>query len=118
MNISIRNIAILALTAGSMLLATCKKSNNDTTQSITCAGTVTYAVTAKAIIDKNCTSSGCHNAGSSRGDFTSYAGIKPYLNSGDFYKEVITTKAMPKGSSLSTDDYNALYCWSKNNYAE
>ena len=118
MTISMRTISILAITVASLLLVTCKKSNTDTTPTITCDGTVTYTASAKALIDKNCTSSGCHNAGSSRGDFTSYSGIKPFLTSGDFYKEVITTKDMPRGSSLSTDEYNALYCWSKNNYAE
>lgn len=118
MNLSIRTISILALSAGSLLLATCKKSKNETTQTTTCDGSITYTASAKAIIDKNCTSSGCHNVGSSRGDFTTYSGLKPYLTNGEFYKEVITTKDMPRGSSLSTDEYNALYCWSKNNYAE
>lgn len=106
------------LVISSLFIFACKKSNSDTTDAITCDGTLTYTANAKAIITKNCTTSGCHNAGSSRGDFTTYAGLKPYLNSGDFYREVITTKDMPQGSSLSEEEYNALYCWAKNNYAE
>ena len=92
MKTSIRTLSIFALITGALLLATCKKSDEDSTPTITCDGTVTYMANAKAILDKSCTAAGCHNASSGRGDFTTYAGIKPYLTSGDFYKKVITIK--------------------------
>lgn len=99
-----------------VLLGACSKNN--TTSDITCSSSPDYTNNTKKIIDANCTSSGCHNSGSSRGDFTTYAGIKPFLDNGSFTREVITNKTMPQGSKLSTDDYNLLFCWSKNNFAQ
>lgn len=115
---SILAAGLLTITTFSVLTFACNKSTTTASSNITCDGSTTYTATAKTIITSNCATSGCHASGSSNGDFSTYAGLKPYLSNGSFYQEVITTKNMPRGFSLSTDNYNALYCWANNNYAQ
>ena len=92
----------------------CKK-NSPTTS---CNSSEAYTSGIKSIIDNNCTGSGCHGTNSYLGDFTSYAGLKTALSNGTFKREVITKKTMPKGSSLSTSEYNKINCWLNNGFPE
>ncbi|MCB0495815.1 MAG: hypothetical protein KDC79_06745 [Cyclobacteriaceae bacterium] len=57
------------------------------------------------------TSTGCHAAGSTYGQFTSYDKIKPYIDSGNIYDKVITQKAMPPAGPLPDCDLDALAKW-------
>ena len=100
---------------GLAVVSACKKDAED----IECDGsTRTYDADIKAIVDANCTSSNCHGSGSSRGDYTSYAGLEADLNSGIFKKEVLTDQSMPRGGSLSTDELIKISCWADNGYPE
>ena len=101
-------LALLALMSGS-----CKKYDPS------CDGsTPTYNADVKDIIDANCTQSGCHGAGSSRGDFRTYAGLRPYLLNSRFKREVLTDQSMPKGGSLSHAELNLIQCWADTDYPE
>lgn len=102
------------LLASAMFFAgSCKKYNPS------CDGsTPTYNADIKDIIDANCTQSGCHGAGSSRGDFRTYAGLSPYLSNGRFKSEVLTKQSMPQGGSLSHAELNLIQCWNDNGYPE
>ena len=106
-------IAILAIITMIALTEACKKKPK-------CDGSnPTYSSTIKSIIDGNCNSSGCHNTGSSNGSFTTYTGLKPYLDNGSFKREVLEDQTMPEGSAkLSKDELNKLQCWSENGYPE
>jgi hypothetical protein len=80
--ISFLKVSMVICLAMSILIS-CKKESSKKTP--TCDGShPTYNSAIKSIINGNCTSSGCHNAGSSNGDFTSYSGLAPYLNNGSF----------------------------------
>ncbi len=73
-----------------------------------------FAANIKPIIDANCTSSGCHNAGSTNGDFTIYNGIKGKANNGSLEKRVLVKKDMPASGALSLDDRKKIKCWIDN----
>ena len=92
----------------------CKKEGN-----IVCDGSApTYAIQIKTIINGNCNSAACHHAGSTVGDFTSYAGLEPFLESGEFEEHVLQVRDMPKGGSLEDADLVLIQCWVDNNYPE
>ncbi len=61
----------------------------------------------------------CHSSGSKRGDFTSYDGLKPDLDNGNFEKEVLIDQRMPRGSqTLTQEQINTIQCWVDNGYPE
>lgn len=98
-----------------ILFFACKKKNTSapTPQVSECDGTVSnYNSNIKSIIDNNCASSGCHPS------FTTYAGIKPYLTNGDFKREVLIDRTMPKGRSLSNNDLSKIKCWADAGFPE
>lgn len=75
---------------------------------------VLYCNKVKPIIDANCATSGCHNAGASAGDFTNNndpSTLRDEVKSGNFKDFVIVNKSMPIGFSLSADDLNTLTLW-------
>ena len=82
--------------------------------------TPAYNSGIKAIIDANCMGSFCHGSGEKRGDFTSYAGLKPVLDNGAFKKRVIDEQDMPKGkgNTLAQQEINIIQCWINNGYPE
>lgn len=109
-----KKIIITAFTIGAVI-ASCRKDN----LTPECDGSnLTYNSGIKAIIDSECATSGCHNAGSNDGDFTTYSGLQPYLNSGDFKREVLTDQSMPRNGSLSQDQLNKIQCWVDNGYPQ
>jgi len=66
----------------------------------------------KPIINANCTSSSCHGAGSSNGDYTTYAGLKAKADNGSLDERVLQKKDMPKSApALSLDDRKKIKCW-------
>lgn len=80
--------------------------------------TPTYDGEVKTLIDANCTSSGCHGFSSSRGDYTTYAGIEADLNNGKFEREVLKNQSMPQDGSLTQAEINTVQCWLDNGFAE
>ncbi len=81
--------------------------------------TPTYDSEIASIINVTCTNSGCHDAGSSVGDWTTYAGMNTVINNGEFEKQVLTDMTMPQGSvTFSEDQLNLIQCWVDNGYPE
>ncbi|MDP2386003.1 MAG: hypothetical protein Q8M29_06510 [Bacteroidota bacterium] len=90
----------------------CKKSRKNDLDHIDCSKiNSVYSSNVKPIIDKNCLSSGCHNSGSTNGDFTTYAGVKAKVDNGSFDNRVIQQKNMPLSNELSMDDLKKIKCW-------
>ncbi|MDO9184439.1 MAG: hypothetical protein Q7W13_00390 [Bacteroidia bacterium] len=99
------SVLILAI-----LIESCKKKEKE--EVIDCSGvSPSYNSDIKPIINANCLSSGCHNGGSSNGDYTSYSGLKAVASSGTLESRVVTNKTMPATSPLSLEDRKKIKCW-------
>lgn len=97
-------------------ISSCKKNKKLTPS---CDGSnPKYNSEIKAIIDNNCTGSTCHASGSPYGNFTTYQGLKPYLDNGLFKRDVLDQQIMPKNKNLSQSELNKIQCWVNNNYPE
>jgi len=80
-----------------------------------CDTTYCYQV-IRPIILNNCAVAGCHiSGGSGTGDFSTYAGIQPYLDGSLPIRINIPDQNdaffMPQGSSLTPADLNTLNAW-------
>ena len=73
--------------------------------------TVNYNSIVQPFFAAHCNDSGCHNAGSPDGDFTTYSKLRPYVNNGTIRSEVITRQSMPIGSSLNSNQLGQIQCW-------
>ncbi len=71
----------------------------------------TYSSGVKPIMDGYCLSSGCHNAGSTNGDFTTYAGVKAKVDNGSLEKRVLKSRNMPPSGALHMDNLKRIKCW-------
>ena len=56
--------------------------------------------------------SGCHEAGSVAGDYTSYAGLKAKVDNGTLYNRVVDSRTMPP-AGLTDDCVKKISCWLK-----
>lgn len=72
----------------------------------------TFGTRISPIIGTSCaTSIGCHASGSTYGQFTSYANIKPYIDNGAIYERAIVQQSMPPAGPLPNCDMEALKKW-------
>lgn len=109
---AIKTIKFLLFSISFMLvvLPACKKEKKEDV--IDCTGvSPSYNSEIKPIISANCLSSGCHNAGSSNGDYTTYNGLKAVAASGVLESRVIINKTMPPSGPLSLDNRKKIKCW-------
>ena len=117
---SIKILALLVLFAG---ISACYYDNFEEInpglglQGCDTAGTITYAITIKPIMDSYCgtNNSACHNSTGSGGyDLTSIAGIEVAHADGVLLPSIKHTgpRPMPKnGGQLSNCDINAIEKW-------
>lgn len=73
-----------------------------------------YNANIRPIINANCMSSGCHNAGSVHGDFSTYAGVKAKVDNGSMNTRVLEDKNMPPSGPLPLDARKKIKCWIEN----
>jgi hypothetical protein len=123
-----KQILIITLLTFSTLIIynSCKKdktqaviNNTNTVAAVDSCSSVTYTKVVKAIVLNNCAVTGCHDASSSNGNFTTYAGLKSsYDNKTLSYSSTaILGKNQDMSSnyaSLSTSQINEFICWLKN----
>jgi hypothetical protein len=72
----------------------------------------TYSKDIAPIVSNNCMP--CHKAGSLKGDFSFYDGIKVPAQNGLLEKHVLIQKDMPPKGPLSEDDRKKIRCWLNN----
>lgn len=88
----------------------CKTQKSSTAAVDKCAGVAaTYSADIKPIIDANCLK--CHGAGSPKGDFTTYEGLKTVAASGELEFKVIHQQSMPPKGPLPEEDRKKISCW-------
>ena len=104
---------VLFIFSFAIIMLSCKQV------SLICEDTeYTYDTDVKIIIEQRCNNAGCHDDGSSNGDFTSYDKLEPFLKNGKFNKHVFVTKDMPKNDTLAFDQKVVLQCWFENGHLE
>jgi hypothetical protein len=97
--------------AGLVVVASCKKDDDSGGGGLDC-DTVKYSTSIATILGNSCTTSGCHDAASVNGDYTTYAGIETLAKNGTLETEVITEMTMPKGSgTLTQTQLDQFQCW-------
>jgi hypothetical protein len=111
-----KHFAIIVLVL--IVIISCTKSSvnnnsNPTNNNITCTGTKSFASDVSPIIQSVCASSGCHDASSTNGPgpLTNYLQV---FNARATIRPAIVSGAMPKNSSLSASQKNAIICWIDN----
>jgi hypothetical protein len=100
---------VLATTV--VLLPFACKTQKPATPGVDCSTvSATYSKDIAPIISANCMP--CHKAGSLKGDFSFYAGLKVAADNGQLEKRVLIVKDMPKGKGpLPEEERKKIRCW-------
>ena len=85
-------------------------NDGDTNANVCSTTDLTYNANIKPIIDIGCAIPGCHAGGSPNGDFTTYAGLQPYIANGQINSRVVIQQNMPPGG-MSQDNIDKIDCW-------
>ena len=104
-----KKVSLFLIVASALVILSCSKDS-------TCNTTgVTYTNTVKAIFDKSCIGSGCHNTGSPNGSLVNYADSKAFPNLAKMVgalKQESAFSAMPKtGSKLDDCSISQVAAW-------
>ena len=105
---------ILLFAALAAFTISCKKTEPFTP---VCDGSSpTYDADVATLIQQKC--SQCHSAGSSNGDYSTFAGISTITSNGKFNQRVLVNQDMPQTGSFSEAQLNTLKCWVENGFPE
>lgn len=100
------------LICGAMLFIGFITSCRDDLKNLDCNSiSAGYNADIKPIMQNNCNASGCHAAGSSNGDYTTYAGLKAAADNGSLDEQVNIKKSMPPTGKLPLDSRKKIRCW-------
>jgi hypothetical protein len=105
---------------GFVIVLSCKKGSesttNNNTSTNTCTGSVSFSSDVNPIIQSVCAVSGCHDASSTNGPgaLTTYQQI---LNARTLIRTAVANGTMPKNTTLTTAQKNAILCWIDNGAA-
>lgn len=100
-----------------IIIISCTKNsgtaNDNSNHNITCTGTKSFATDVSPITQNICASSGCHDASSSNGPgpLTTYQQVFAARTA---IRAAVASGTMPKNSSLSASQKNAILCWIDN----
>jgi hypothetical protein len=109
-------VSMLFLLLIFLVMQACKK---DEYKDLDCSKeNASYRNAIQPIIQRNCMDSGCHDAGSINGDFSTYSGIRGKARNGSLTKRVLEKKDMPPGGALSLSDRKKIKCWIENGAPE
>jgi hypothetical protein len=75
-----------------------------------CGDKVTFQ-TLKPLLSKSCTTSGCHDAGFSKMNFTDYRSLKYYAEEGEIKQHVLVRRDMPPNEKLTDAELALVKCW-------
>ena len=120
------------LIASTLLLTYCTSDVLPPNEGCSDEGTA-YSTNVKDVIDQTCAYSGCHDGISSApGDYSTFEGLRRFLNDGSFTERVIDqrdnpSRGMPPNNSvypeslqddLSEAQLEIVTCWIQNNFPE
>jgi len=101
-------LVFFLFTLGLIIAVSCKKETTET--SFVACTSPTYEDEIKTLIETNCNNIDCHGA-RQQPVLTYYTAVKAAVDNGTFAHEVITSRAMPRGSELSQEDFDLFNCW-------
>lgn len=106
-----------------IFIISCTSDKGPVTETIVmddCDTTNGYVDGVEAIISANCNNAGCHDAGSSNGDFTTYEGVKLYADNGKLNNRVLVLQDMPLTpvAPLTESQKSVIKCWLTNGATE
>jgi hypothetical protein len=105
-------VAITGCIIIALLIAIVPSCKKDDLSDIDCSTIpASYNTDIKPLISSNCNTSGCHDASSSHGNFTTYLGLKLEADNGKLNQTVIIEKSMPPSGPLSLEDRKKIKCW-------
>ena len=82
-----------------------------------CTDQVTYDE-IQFLLNRKCSTSGCHDGSSGYGDFRTYQGMLNDIRNGTIEAEVIQKGTMPQDDTLSTMEFHLIQCWIDNGYLQ
>jgi hypothetical protein len=110
-----KHFLIGVLILGTIMSCTKSSVNNNTgnNNNVTCTGTKSFATDVKPIFQNVCANSGCHDASSTNGPgpLITYQQI---FNARAVIRSAVASGTMPKNSTLSATQKNAIICWIDN----
>ena len=111
-----KKILLSTLLFGFIILTGCYYDQEEqlypnSTNNADCNAVLTYNTGIKTIIDANCASSGCHKAGGTSPDLSTYTLVK--ANTAKITLRAITQKNMPAPSGMSSCNITKLDNWIK-----
>jgi len=114
-------VCFVYLLAGSLFLFSCRNDKGllPETATITslseCDTSGFYTDDITHIMSSKCSTPGCHVAGFSSGDLTTYVGVKAKVDNGSMQRRTLNNKDMPPaGNPALTDlELKRLDCWMK-----
>ena len=116
MNFKFWNALLFTIILG---LVACSEDSTEemTPDGVDCTNiNASYSNDIEPIISNSCALSGCHVAGFSRGDFTTYEGLKAKVDDGSVKTRAIDQMNMPPANSsgptsLNDNQLELLTCW-------
>lgn len=118
-------LLLFLLFLGTILIPSCVSDKLDPVVNVLNCDSlaVKYSVELKPIIDASCAYVGCHVAGSSIGNFSTYQGLTSRLESGQIENRVLTLADMPPAyvsmeDMLTEDEFNMFSCWIESGFPE
>ena len=111
MNLFSYSIIVISFVMTILLLACSKSdSNNTNSTNAACDANTSYATSIQPLFTSTCNLSGCHD-GLNAAALTNYQVV--HDNAAQI-KASVSTGRMPKGSTLTAAQKNAIYCWIDN----
>jgi uncharacterized membrane protein len=106
---------ILLFSVGVVSVYSCTYKKGDVVPSVEKCDSVSYVSEIRSITTTYCQpihGSGCHEAGSAVGDYSTYSGLKAKVDNGSLYNRVVDSRTMPP-AGLTDDNVKKINCWLK-----
>ncbi len=122
MHVQFLTAAVLCLLGLSVLMSACKQDKLPEPMVSSACDTLmpTWQSAIRTIVERKCATPGCHTAGFSSGDFTTYESTLPRIENGSFKRRTLDQRNMPPAGSppLSEEELLLLECWLSAGYPQ
>lgn len=105
--------AILIFLALGIFIVACSSDETTNPMTDTCEGIdASFSNDIFPIITTRCANDiACHSAGSGQPNFVDYQSVKDFVDNGLIEEQVVDTRLMPQGSSLTQMQIDLFDCW-------